>query len=137
MKVSRSLGIVNFDSLYSTTEQGKLKKEAIDSIQLKLTDLWQNLLRSNINNVKLIDINLNPSINKTTNPSVLILSFLMRLDKRIADDMDEITKIIQLVNTTLTQPNTRVYSDIAGDFKTAISFVLGKFELNCNYFYLN
>ena len=112
-------------------------EEAIDSIQLKLTDLWQNLLRSNINNVKLIDINLNPSINKTTNPSVLILSFLMRLDKRIADDMDEITKIIQLVNTTLTQPNTRVYSDIAGDFKTAISFVLGNFELNCNYFYLN
>lgn len=123
---------MNFDGLYTTSELKKIKGEAVDSIQLRLTNLWKGLLRSNIADVKLVDLELNPSINTTTNPSVLILSFVMELDKRIAEDMDEVAKISRLVNTTLMQPNTRVYSEVAGDFESAISFVLRNYGINCN-----
>jgi len=137
LKISNSLGIVNFDTLYDESLPKQLKTKVVDSIEGKLTRLWRGLLKSNIEKAELIDYDLNfVTINKTSDPAFLILSYTLKLDTRIADDEATIMKISQIINSSLLTPNSLIYRNLTSDFNSAISFVLSNFKLTRNSFLL-
>ena len=133
-KITNSLGIVNFDALYTSTSPKRLKRSVINVLERELTSLWKDILKSNIEVVEL-----EPGYstrNSSHKEAALIVSYNIKLDKRITDNMDTIMKMAQIINETLLEPNTLVYSNITADFDKTISFVLPGFLITCkiNFF---
>jgi len=126
---------VNFDLLYEKSEPKQLKKNFVDSIESQLTRLWRSILKSNIENAKLVNYDLNyVTINKTIDPAVLILSYTLKLDKRISNDNATVTKILEIINSTILTPNSLIYKNLTTGFTASVSFILPDFEISCNSF---
>ena len=124
---------MNFNALYDESVPRQLKTKVVDSIESKLTRLWRGLLKSNIENAELVEYDLNfVTINKTSDPAVLILSYTLKLDRRIADDDATTMKIFQIINSTLLTPDSLIYRNLTSDFNATFSFILPDFKITRN-----
>ena len=75
--------------------------------------------------MELVDYDLNfETVNKTT---VLILSYKLKLDKRIAENNATLTKIAHIINSTLLMPDSLIYRDLISNFNKSVSFILPDF----------
>jgi hypothetical protein len=123
LKISQSIGVVDFETLLNETRE--INNTAVVSVEDKLTNLWKNLLKSNIELVEL-EKNYQIRLNGTQKP-IMVLSYNIKLDKRVVDDPSTIMKLAQIINMTLIEPKYNVYSNLTSEFNTTTSFVLPQF----------
>lgn len=130
-KISNSLGIVNFESLFieENNDTQKLDYSVIFSLEQKLTKLWKVLLKSYIDSVEL---ETNYHISNNSQKSVMLLSYNMKLDKRIIDDPSTIMKLAHLINMTLLEPNSTIYLNLTNDFNSTWSIIMPDFLITRN-----
>jgi hypothetical protein len=134
LKITNSLGIVNFDALYTNSEPRTIKEEVTNTIQRKLLAIWRKILLSNICNVELVDLELNNPNNKTNdinNQATLIISYMLKFDPRIQNNMPIIMQLASIVNITLQYPNSIIYSNLTNEYNSSIAFILPDFKIAC------
>lgn len=120
------MGILDFDSLFinENYDTRQFKSTVIVSLEQKLTKLWKTLLKSNIDSVEL---DTNYQITNSSEKSILLLSYNMKLDKRVVDDPTTIMKLAQLINMTLLEPNSIIYLNLTDNLNSSLSFIMPEF----------
>ncbi len=107
--------------------------------------MWKNILFSNIEASELYDISLNISdtnidYNKSNindNATILVVTYLIKLDPRIQQNTQVIYKLINMINNTLHDKNINIYQNltksIGNGLQKVTSFVLPTSQLSCIY----
>lgn len=111
----------------------------VEMIQRQVLSRWKRLLYSNIESVDLYDLSLNLTYTSAdtilANETVLVVSYLIKLDPRIAYVSQIIYKILNIINSTLASPNSTVYNEVSLDGGLSNAFVLPNSPISCKCYY--
>ena len=104
-------------------------------IQTQVLSRWKRLLYSNIQSVDLYDLSLNLTYTSAdtilVNETVLVVSYLIKLDPRIAYVSQIIYKILSIINATLSNPNSTIYNDV--NLNGSFGYVLLNSPISCKF----
>ena len=111
-----------------------IENDLVESMQQQLLSRWRRLLYSNVQSVDLYDLSLNLTYTGVdsilNNETVLVVSYLMKLDPRIAFVSQVIFKILNIINSTLVNSNSNIYDDIVLANSSAI--LIANPMISCN-----
>jgi len=109
------------DSLGFKTVPGvnllEYKDTIIKIIQKDLLANWKNILFSN---VQLIEFD----SGEVSEDGSVVVTYMLKLDPRIAKNTSTITKLVDYINATLTFNETLIYSNLTTNYSAIISFAL-------------
>jgi hypothetical protein len=162
IKISNSLGLINFNlsKLFNIIDKNDrssyvIKDEIVNLLETRLYESWKQKLLLYIQEIELYDISLNMTdlnnnynyFNKNknihvhdNNNSILIVTYLIKLDPRIQQNTEIIYKIINIINETLIDNDSKIYDSLSKNIKSLnpLQVVnLNIFQLSCKtvYFY--
>lgn len=111
-----------------------IENDLVESMQQQLLSRWRRLLYSNVQTVDLYDLSLNLTYTGVdsilNNETVLVVSYLMKLDPRIAFVSQVIFKILNIINSTLVNSNSNIYDEIMLANSSAI--LIANPMISCN-----
>ena len=127
-----------------------IKDEIVNLLETRLFELWKEKLKSYIEEIELYDISLNiTEFNMTynffninnyiheNNSSVLIVTYLIKLDPRIQQNTEIIYKIINIINETLKDNYLNIYHNLTTNINRSLNRLQGvnlhQFQLSCNF----
>ncbi len=119
------------DSLGFKTVPGvnllEYKDTIIKIIQKDLLANWKNILFSN---VQLIEFD----SGEVSEDGSVVVTYMLKLDPRIAKNTSTITKLVDYINATLTFNETLIYSNLTTNYSAIISFALPFAQITSEYF---
>ena len=124
-----------------------IRDDVIVLLQKALYTSWRKYLLSNIQDVELYDISINLNTTDTLNNltfnlasnknAILIVTYLIKLDPRITQNSQIIYKIINIINSTLFNPNLSFYKNLSASLsnssKTIVPLTLTSPQISCNF----
>lgn len=145
IKVPNSLGFrdLNLTEVFTDFSPNQssysIDNHYVEMIQRQVLSRWKRLLYSNIESVDLYDLSLNLTYTSAdtilANETVLVVSYLIKLDPRIAYVSQIIYKILNIINSTLASPNSTVYNEVSLDGGLSNAFVLPNSPISCKCYY--
>ena len=119
------------DSLGFKTVPGvnllEYKDTIIKIIQKDLLANWKNILYSN---VELIEFD----SGEVSEDGSVVVTYMLKLDPRIAKNTSTITKLVDYINATLTFNETLIYSNLTRNYSEIVSFALPFAQITSEYF---
>lgn len=122
IKVPNSLGFrdLNLSAVFTDFAPNQtsysIENNLVESLQSQLLSRWRRLLYSNVQSIDLYDLSLNLTYTGVdsilANETILVVSYFMKLDPRISFVSQVIFKLLNIINSTLANPNSTIYSDI-------------------------
>ncbi len=127
-----------------------IKDEIVNLLETRLFELWKEKLKFHIEEIELYDISLNiTEFNMThyfnnyihdNNSSVLIVTYLIKLDPRIQQNTEIIYKIINIINETLKDNDLNIYHSLSKNINRSLNRFQGvnlhQFQLSCNFLFI-
>lgn len=146
IKIPNSLGFrdLNLTEVFTDFSPNQssysIDNHYVEMIQRQVLSRWKRLLYSNIESVDLYDLSLNLTYTSAdtilANETVLVVSYLIKLDPRIAYVSQIIYKILNIINSTLASPNSTVYNEVSLDGGLSNAFVLPNSPISCKCYHI-
>lgn len=140
IKVPGSLGFrdLNLSQVFTDFSPNQsvysIETDLVESIQSQLLARWKRLLYSNIQSIDLYDLSLNVTYTGAdtilNNETVLVVSYLIKLDPRVSHISQIIYKILGIINSTLASPDSSIYNDVL--LTNVSAFVIPNPSISCN-----